>query len=176
MKTVTTISEPRIAMRPEQPYVGIRIQTPFKGMFKVVGQLEKALHLWIKQHADQVSGARFLRYHVINMAGEMDIELAVPVRELIMVQGQFSTDVLPQGRYASLIYTGNGLTGHKTLLEWGAANGISWDKWGTPKGDTFAARYEMYLTDPKIEPRKKKWQIELAIKLSDQLNATDRIG
>lgn len=176
MKTVTTVSEPRIDVRAEQPYVGIRVQAPFKGMFKVVGQLEKALHLWIKQHTDQVSGARFLRYHVIDMTGEMDIELAVPVLEPVAAHGQFTADVLPQGRYASLIYTGNGLTGNKTLLEWGAANGLAWDKWLTPKGDAFAARYEAYLTDPKLEPRKKKWQIELAIQLSDPLNAADGTG
>ena len=36
------------------------------------------------------------------------------------------------------------------------------------KRDNFRCRYEMFLTDPKVEPRKTKWSIELAIKLVDE--------
>jgi hypothetical protein len=75
--------------------------------------------------------------------------------------------VLPAGRYASLIYVGHGLTGNKTLIEWAKANGIAWDRWDDEKGDAFRSRCETYLTDPKIEPRKTKWEIEVAIKLAD---------
>jgi len=35
-----------------------------------------------------------------------------------------------------------------------------------PEADRFACRYEAYLTDPKLEPRKKQWKIELACKLA----------
>lgn len=168
MKTETTISAPRIDIRTEQPYLGIRVQTPFRGMSKQVGQLNKALRAWMKQYPHAVAGPRFLRYHVIDMAGEMDIELAVPVHEPLAAQGQLTAGVLPAGRYASLIYSGSGLRGNKTLLEWGAANGLRWDKQETAKGDVFGARYETYLTDPDAEPRKLKWQIEVTIRLSDE--------
>jgi hypothetical protein len=45
--------------------------------------------------------------------------------------------------------------------------GLAFDRWDTEEGDNFRSRYETYLTDPKIEPRKTKWQIEVAIKLAD---------
>jgi hypothetical protein len=38
---MTTVSKPRIDDRDEQHYMGIRVQTPMKGMFKVVDKLLK---------------------------------------------------------------------------------------------------------------------------------------
>ena len=81
--------------------------------------------------------------------------------------GRVAVDRSPAGRYASLIYQGHGLTGNKALLAWAAAQGLVWDRWETPEGDAFRARYERYLTDPRVEPRKTRWDIELAIKLAD---------
>jgi effector-binding domain-containing protein len=164
---MTTVSEPRIDTRSEQHTIGIRVQTPMKGMFQVVDKLYKELSIWMKEHLMEPSGPWILRYHVIDMEGEMDIEVGIPVSEPLHVTGRVTAGVLPGGRYASLVYIGNGYTGNKTLIEWGKANGISWDRWDDPKGDAFRCRYEAHLTDPKVEHRKTKWEIEVAIKLAD---------
>jgi hypothetical protein len=92
----------------------------------------------------------------------------VPVASKLPGDGRVKPGVLPAGNYASLIYIGHGLTGNKTLLNWARDNNLVWDRWEDEKGDAFAARYEAYLTDPNIEPRKTKWEIELAIKLADE--------
>jgi effector-binding domain-containing protein len=164
---MTTVSEPRIDERPEKPYMGIRTQTPMKGMFKVVDKLSKELTIWIEQQGVEPDGPPFLRYHVIDMAGEMDIEYGIPVAMALPDDGHVTAGVLPAGRYASVIYSGHGLTGNKTLIEWAKANGIAWDRWDDERGDGFRCRTETYFTDPKIEPRKTKWEIEVAIKLAD---------
>ena len=161
------ISEPKIDYRPEQTYMGIRTQVPFKGMSKVVQKLNKELSVWMKQQGAEPAGAPFLHLHVIDMKGEMDIEVGIPVRTILPNDGHVAAGVLPAGRYASLIYSGSGLAGNKALLDWAKANGIAWDRWVDEKGDAFRARYESFLTDPKIEPRKTKWEIEVAIKLAD---------
>jgi hypothetical protein len=109
-----------------------------------------------------------LRYHVIDMNGEMDIEVGLPVDSPLPGDGHITPGVLPAGRYASLVYTGSGLTGNKTLLDWARANDITWDRWKDPRGDAFGARLERFLTDPKIEPRKTKWEIEVAMKIADE--------
>ena len=44
---------------------------------------------------------------------------------------------------------------------------MDFDRWDTEQGDNFRSRYETYLTDLTIEPRKSKWEIEVAIKLAD---------
>jgi len=163
---MTTVGQPRLDHRPEQPYMGIRTQTPMKGMFKVVGKLFKELNAWAKQNGLRPAGPPFLRYHVIDMAGEMDIEVGIPVETPLPGDGRVSAGVLPAGRFASLVYIGNGYTGNKTLIEWARDNGHAWDRWDDPKGDGFRCRYESYLTDPAVEPRKTKWQVEVAIKLA----------
>ena len=163
---MTTVGQPRLDQRPNQPYMGIRTQTPMKGMSKVVGKLFKEIGVWAKQHDLHPAGPPFLRYHVIDMAGEMDVEVGIPVETPLPGDGRVSAGELPAGRFASLVYTGSGYTGNKTLIEWARANGHAWDRWDDPKGDGFRCRYESYLTDPAVEPRKTKWQVEVAIKLA----------
>lgn len=161
------IGDPRIDERDEQPYMGIRIQLPMKGMFSVVDKLFKELDVWLKQRDIQPAGAPFLRYHVIDMRGEMDVEVGRPVAVALPGDGRVAPGLLPAGRYASLVFSGSGLAGNKALIEWARANGIAWDRWDDEKGDAFRARYESYLTDPRVEPRKTKWEIEVAIKLAE---------
>jgi effector-binding domain-containing protein len=164
---MTTVSEPRIDYRTQKPYMGIRTQVPMKGMFKVVDKLRREMSIWLKRQGADPAGPPFLRYHVIDMAGEMDIEVGIPVATALAGDGRVSAAILPEGRYASVIYVGNGFTGNKTLIEWAKAKGIAWDRWDDPKGDAFRSRCETYLTDLKIEHRKTKWEIEVAIKLAD---------
>ena len=75
--------------------------------------------------------------------------------------------VLPAGRYATLVYRGVGTAANRALIEWARARGVDFDRSDVPEGDRFACRYEAYLTDPNVEPRKKQWKIELAFKLAD---------
>jgi effector-binding domain-containing protein len=165
---MTIVSEPTIEYRNAIQYMGIRIQTPMKGLSRAADLLRAELTAWVQQQPMVISGRPFRRYHVIDMAGEMDIELGIPVAQALPGDSRVSAGVLPAGYYAYLIYSGHGLTGNKALLNWARATGIVWDRWQDPKGDAFAARYETYLTDPKLEPRKTKWEIEVAIKLADQ--------
>ncbi len=112
-------------------------------------------------------GPPFLRFHVIDMRGFMDLTFGIPVHKALPDDGQIKVDVLPAGQYASLIYSGGGISANRALIEWVRAQGMDFDRWDTEQGDNFRGRYETYLTDPKIEPRKSKWKIEVAIKLAD---------
>jgi hypothetical protein len=162
----TTIGEPKIDVRPEQVYMGIRTIAPFKGMFKVVDKLSKEMNIWMKVRDVKPAGPPFLRFHVIDMRGKMDLTYGIPVGEALPGDGYVTTDILVAGRYASLIFSGSGLAGNKALIEWVRANGMDFDRWDTDAGDNFRCRYEAYLTDPKLEPRKTKWKVEVAIKLA----------
>ena len=164
---MTIVGEPKIDYRAEKPYMGIRTRVPMKGMFKVVDNLRKELSVWLKQQHLDPAGPPFLRYHIIDMAGDMDIEVGFPVAAALPDDERVKAGLLPAGRYASLVYIGHGLTGNKALLGWANANGLAWDRWDDPNGDAFRSRCETYLTDPTIEPRKMKWEIEVAIKLMD---------
>ena len=164
---MTTIGKPKIDQRPKITYMGIRTIAPFKGMSKVVSGISKELTMWIDQNKVKTSGPPFLRFHVIDMRGSMDISFCFPVRKALPDDGDVKADAIPAGRYASLIYSGGGISGNRALIEWVRAQGLNFDRWNTEQGDNFRGRYETYLTDPKIEPRKSKWKIEVAIKLAD---------
>jgi effector-binding domain-containing protein len=161
------IGKPSIEYRPEKLYMGIRTQTPFQGMFAMVDKLRKELYAWFKAQNIEPKGPGFLRYHVIDMEGDMDITFGIQVAEVLPGDARVTPGVIPAGHYAYLIYSRYALRGNKALLGWGKDNGIRWDVWNDPKGDAFACRCETYLTDPKIEPRKTKWDVDLAIKLAD---------
>ena len=110
-----------------------------------------------------------MRYHVINMPGNMDVEMGVPVAHAVSGNGRVSPGVIPAGRYASLVYTGieNGIPGNKALIDWAAANGVKWDRWDDANGDAFRSRVEYYLTDPDEQPDPKQWETEVAIRIAD---------
>jgi len=164
---MTTIGKPKIEKRPKITYMGIRTVSPFKGMSNMVDRMADELDAWVEKNKVKTSGLPFLRYHVIDMRGYMDISFCVPVRKALPDDGNIQADVIPAGRYANLIYSGGGISGNRALIEWVRAQGLDFDRWDTEQGDNFAGRYEIRLTDPKVEHRKSKWKIEVAIKLMD---------
>ncbi len=161
------IGEPKIDDREEQSYMGIRTAVPFNGMFAVVDTLVKELRVWVKQHGIADEGPFFLRYHVIDMGGLMDIEVGFVVSAHLPGDKQVKPGVLPAGKYGSLIYSKRGMSANKALIGWASDNGIVWDRWHTPTGDAFGCRYEMYLTDYRLEPRKSYWDVDLAIRIAE---------
>lgn len=165
---MTTIGKPKIEKRPKLTYMGMRAIAPFKGMSKEIRKLANEVNAWVAEKKIKTAGPPFLRYHVIDMRGSMDISFCVPVKKALPDDGNIKADFVPAGKYASLIYSGGGISGNRALIEWVRAQGLDFDRWDTEQGDNFRGRYETFLTDPKIEPRRSKWQIEVAIKLMDK--------
>jgi hypothetical protein len=148
--------------------MGIRTIAPFKGMSKVVDQLRQRMNGWIAEHSIKPAGPPFLRLHVIDMRGLMDLSYGVPVDHALPDEGEIQAGELPAGQYASLIYSGGGVSANRALIEWVRAQGLAFDRWKTDQGDNFRGRYESFLTDPQVEPRKSRWEIEVAIKLAEE--------
>ena len=167
------ISEPKLEYRDAQPYVGIRTLASMPELPEVIPGHTRKVFAWLKEHGLSASGPPFVRYHVINMEAKLDIELGVPVANAVTANGLVKADVLPAGRYASLVYTGpyagDGLMrANAALLEWGAKQGLEWDRFDDPNGDGFGSRYESYITDPGEESDPMKWVTEVAIRVADK--------
>lgn len=161
------IGDPEITFREQRLSMGIRTIAPFRGMFAVRDTLLKELRSWVHQQGIAEEGPYFLRYHVIDMNNQMDIEVGYVVSKHLAGDARVTAGVLPAGNYAHLTYTRYGMRANKTLLHWAKEHGIRWDRWDDPAGDAFRCRYEAYLTDYRSEPRKSEWQVELAIKIAD---------
>lgn len=161
------IGTPGIDYRPARQYVGLRIITPFEGMFAQTDKLFKELRQWVNVQGLADQGPYFLRYHVIDMQGLMDVEAGFVVASQPISDERVQGGVLPAGRYAHLTYSRYALRGNQALSIWVKEKQLAADREDTSKGEAFGCRYEAYLTDYRTEPRKTKWQVDLAIRLRD---------
>jgi effector-binding domain-containing protein len=161
------IGTPGIDHRAARQYVGLRIITPFEGMFAQTDKLFKELRQWVNTKGLAGQGPYFLRYHVIDMNGLMEVEAGFVVESQQREDERVKGGILPAGRYAHLTYSRYALRGNQALLIWMRENRLEADREDTSKGDAFGCRYEAYLTDYRTEPRKKNWQVDLAIRLRD---------
>lgn len=165
------ITEPRIEHRNAQPYQGIRAQVTIQELGTVLPPLWGEVYGWLASNGLKPTGPPFWRYRVIDMAAKLEIDVAVPVAGTAIGDNRIIADILPAGRYASLIYTGpyeGLLQATADLLAWADKKGMVWDKRPAgPNREAWRARVENYLTDPTKEPDPVKWETELAFKLAD---------
>ncbi len=161
------MSDPIIAFREQRHSMGIRTIAPVRGLFAVRDALLTELRRWVQTQGITDEGPYFLRYHVIDMHHQMNIEVGYVISQQLPGDDRVIPGSLPAGTYASLIYSRYAMRGNKTLLAWAKTHGLRWDRWDDPAEEAFRCRYEAYLTDDRTEPRKSAWQVELAIKLAD---------
>lgn len=157
---------PAVEERDEIPTLGIRLVTPFRGMLKVRDELLDELDGWVVAEGIDV-GPAFLRLHVIDMDGPMDIEVGVLARSAHVGDERVRPGSIQRGRYATLRFRDHALRANKLLIGWARDRGLTFDRADVPEGDRFACRYEAYLTDRASEPRRTRWETELAIRLAD---------
>ncbi|GII04092.1 GyrI-like domain-containing protein [Planobispora takensis] len=153
------VEAPEVVALPERHYAGIRAVTPFKGMFSVRDQLMQDLHARFDR------GDTFFRLYVVDMAGEMHVEVGVVTDAAVEPDGRVLPGVLPAGDYATMTYAGHGRRANRTLLEWIRGNDLAMDCVQDPAGDRFGCRYELYRTDPRTERMRTRWRTQLAIRL-----------
>ena len=77
VRAVEIIEPARVESRPEVPYVGIRVVTPFRGMLGASDKLFAELSAWVEQSGVETLGHGLVRLHVIDMSGPMDLEVGL---------------------------------------------------------------------------------------------------
>ena len=158
-------NEPQIQERTAQHYAGIPVTVTMDGLSAAVDSTFSELFPRLASHGIPPAGAPLIRYLVIDMAGEMQIEMGVPVAAPITASGRIQPGTLPGGRYAVLRHTGpyDGLVASNAALErWAQEHGIEFDTWNTPQGSAWRGRAEHYLTDPSQEPDPAKLETDVA--------------
>ena len=163
-------SAPEIETRAEQPYVAIRTQVTMEDLGTVVPPLNQQVFAWLGEHGAAPAGAPFWKYNVIDMAGKLEVEAGAPVVAAVAGDGRVVSGMLPAGRYATLTHVGHPselMAATRALLDWAAAQGLTWDMSPGANGERWGCRLEIYLTDPSQEPDMSKWVTQLAFKLAD---------
>ena len=158
-----------IVTRAEQPYVAIRghVSMAEIGAFAV---RTPEVFAWLGARGVAPAGPPFLKYNVIDMMRQLEIDNGVPVAAPVDGDGDVIAGVVPAGRYATLTHVGHpselaGTT--KALLDWAAGQGLTWDMSPGETGERWGSRLEIYFTDPREEPDMSKWVTQLAFRLAD---------
>jgi hypothetical protein len=161
------IVEPaRVEERPAIPYVGIRVVTPFRGMLAARDGLLAEARAGIKEAGIDTIGYGFLRLHVIDMDGPMDLEAGYfTAKPVEVAHPRLRSGSMAAGSYATMKYQDHARRANQALQDW-ASDGLVLDRRTVPEGDEFTCRYEAFWTDPAVEPRKTRWKVELAILLA----------
>ncbi len=167
MKAENIIGPGSIVEKPERSYLGIRLSTPFGGMFAVVTKALKELRKWSKENSLSEEGPYFVRYYHCDMKDIMQVEVGLMTNSGLVGEGRIKPGSLPKGKYATLVYRGNGLRGNQALMKWAKDHGITFEPLVADAVESYTCRYEAYLTDYRTEPRKLLWDVELSIKLAD---------
>jgi effector-binding domain-containing protein len=157
--------QPQVQQRAAQPYAAIPMTVTMDTISEAVDQAFPELFGWLAAHGVAAAGPPFIRYLVIDMAAELEIELAVPVATAVAGSGQVRPGVLPEGRYAVLRHTGSydGLIAANAALQhWATEHGVTFDTWEAPGGSAWRSRVEHFLTDPSKEPDPSKWETDIA--------------
>ncbi len=156
---------PALSERDKVYYVAqtktVTMDTIGKAIAEGIGFVEERL---IKQGIVP-SGPPLIRYRVIDMARALEIEVGWCVEKPAVVDGDFVSDELPAGTYATLTFCDprEGVAGNGALIRWAHENGIEFEQWESAEGDRFLSRVEFELSDPEKEPDQSKWRTEVAI-------------
>ena len=160
---------PEIVTRAEQPYVAIRGQVTMAEIGPFAGRTGEVF-AWLGARGLAPAGPPFLKYNLIDMMRQLEIEAGVPVAAATDGDGEVISGVLPAGRYATITHVGHpselmGVT--KALRDWAAEQGLAWDMSPDGDGERWGSRLEISLTDPRQEPDMSKWVTQLAFRLAD---------
>ena len=165
----TMSAQPGIEERAAQPYAAIKGVVTMDSIGAIADRLPDVFG-WLYAHGLEPAGAPFLKYNLIDMERQLEIEAGVPV---VATPGQSDNTVifgvLPAGRYATVTYVGHpsGLVNATAaLLDWAAGQELEWDVTETADGQRWRCRLEVLRTDPNVEPDMDKWETQLAFRLS----------
>lgn len=158
------IAAPALELLSARHTLGIRVRAPFRGMLSVRDQLWAELIDWLDANNVPYAGRLFLRFHVVKMAGTMDMEAGVITSERLGGAGRINPGELPAGDYVTLTHRDNSVRANKLLLQWAAENQIEVDKTVCENGDHFACRYERVLSDICTQRKRTNWSVQLNIR------------
>jgi effector-binding domain-containing protein len=160
---------PHIADRAEQPYAAISGLVTMAGIGPLAQRTGEVFG-WLAARGIAPAGPPFLRYNVIDMERELDIEAGVPIAAPAEGDEHVKVDTLPAGRYVVMNHIGSPDTligAVDRLLSWADSQDLTWDSADTPVGDRWGCRLEILLTDPDEQPDMTKWETQLAFRLAD---------
>lgn len=166
------ITEPKIEPRKKQPYVAIRMAVPIP-FGKYLQPAWDEVYDWLQNKKIRPSGPAIIRYLTTDMSKEMDIDVGFTVNRAVKGDERITADVLPAGKYVTLLYTGpykgKGIfKATVALLEWAKENKIKWNITRKNGVEWWNGRTEFYFSDPAVEKAPTIFKTELAFLIAEK--------
>ncbi|MBB6426902.1 GyrI-like domain-containing protein [Sphingopyxis sp. JAI128] len=161
------LSKPRIIKRADEPYVYLARTVSMADLEDVSSEFSRLRDLLGKNEPDE-AGVSIIRYRRIDMERTLDVEFGALVAIADDPVDDLERGVLPAGDYASAVWTGDygGLVdANAALLKWVEQSERAIDVQGTPTGDRFGCRLEIYRVGPDDNTDAARWQTEILFKL-----------
>ena len=165
------ITEPKIERRKKQNYVAIRMAVPIP-FGKYLGPAWSEVEAWLKSKGVETTGPAIIRYLTTDMSQELDIDVGFAIDKAVKGDDRIIADVLPAGKYATLLYTGSyrGTGVYKAnvaMVEWAKENKVKWSVKKKKGVEWWDGRVEWYLSDPAVEKDPKKYKTELTFMVKE---------
>lgn len=138
---------------PEQHVMSIRAQCHVAELGAILAEILPEVWRYMRNNGAAPSGPPFTRYHGFS-EDRVDIEGGLPVSVPLPGEGRISAGILPAGEVATTIHMGpyDRLPhAHDALHEWIEEH----------KKSSAGPQWEVYWTDPGLEPNPDKWKTEL---------------
>lgn len=144
-------TEPRVTQWADQHYAGITARVTMQSIGDVADRLPEVLAR-LADAGLEPAAAPFLRYHVIDMDTELEVEVGVPVDRPVPGTGPVRPGVLPAGRYVTVTHVGHPdelVAVTASLLAWAEREGLELDVERTERGERWGARVELWHSGPE---------------------------
>ena len=161
--------QPSIVERAAIPCVSVRATVTMQTIDTIAHRIADVLG-WLAAHGQAPAGPPFIRYIVIDMAADLDIEVGVATQGPVEGDGEFVAGELPAGRYVWATHHGAPaglIAAVGSVLDWANEQGLKFDREQTARGEHWGCRAEFYNTDPTVEPSPDNWVTDLAFRLAD---------
>ncbi|WP_420123736.1 GyrI-like domain-containing protein [Nakamurella sp.] len=164
-------SDPHVLDRPAVPFVGTTTGITLATIAEIADRIPELVGALVA-HGTTPAGAPFFRY--LEIHGEaMTVQVGVPVPAGATLPEHvtpFPTEAgeLPAGRYVTTTHVGpfDGLlAATASLMAWADDQGLDLDREIADGVEKWAARLEIYLTDPRLETDPARFRTDLAIKV-----------
>lgn len=150
------------------PYVGKLFTLSMEQLSEAASAFDQ-IYAWLAQQGIEPAGPPFYRYKEFYSDGRITLEAGVPVEVDSVADSGFTTGILPEGRYLSILHTGDysGLQPVTSfLMKWAEVRGLKFQSHEEGDASQWAGRLEWYLVDPKSEPDPAEWQTRVSILLA----------
>lgn len=158
---------PTVIDRPAQRYVAERATLAIPEFPRIADRLPPLIG-GLAARGVTPAGPPFFRYRVLHPGMRFTVEAAVPIDGEFTPDEPAFLDELPAGRYVLDTYVGapDGLAAATaSVLAWGEAEGLVWDRREGPDGEEWGGRLEVLRTDPREEPDPTRWVTDLLFRL-----------